>query len=330
MWLAVLPTLAAALSTRRLALEPRLAAAEVAHSALLARLGVAPEAPVRARENRRVALPRVVHEHGDEGDSFFSKALRMTSCGLTICAHADVLDGALLVAHDRVSRMVRSMPKSVLERLSEQHVTIQIIGRRQQVSELPEHRALFGVRGLYANEVDARRVVRHGVWAELDEECARGYRLPLIGVENQTVDERTRGLGGLNASVGEENLLTPDDDPRYAGRDILTHEFAHTLMDYGLPPRLRDEIEAGFARSVGERGLWRKPTGVMAYAGTCAAEWWAELSMWYWGSHGEYVDSARRLPAAGPGGLAAYDPDGFALVGGVYSGTHPLLAAPNS
>ena len=41
------------------------------------------------------------------------------------------------------------------------------------------------------------------------------------------------GAGGLRASCGEENLLAPDADPRYAGRDVLVHEFAHCLMDYG-------------------------------------------------------------------------------------------------
>lgn len=81
------------------------------------------------------------------------------------------------------------------------------------------------------------------------------------------MDERTRGMGGVQASspkprtlslslresqleyaphpvphphlltmswrqasCGEENLLGLDVDPRYRGRDILSHEFAHTLM----------------------------------------------------------------------------------------------------
>ena len=35
----------------------------------------------------------------------------------------------------------------------------------------------------------------------------------------------------------------------------------------------------------------------------------------------------RRLPAPGPSGLAAYDAKGFKLVGDVYAGRHPLLAA---
>ena len=54
-------------------------------------------------------------------------------------------------------------------------------------------------------------------------------------VPHATIDERTRGMGGLEASCGEENLLAPDDEPKYAGRDILTHELAHTLMQTEQP-----------------------------------------------------------------------------------------------
>ena len=48
-----------------------------------------------------------------------------------------------------------------------------------------------------------------------------------------TRDERTRGMGGLHASCGEENLLKLKDD-RYRGRDICVHEFAHTIFDCGV------------------------------------------------------------------------------------------------
>ena len=47
--------------------------------------------------------------------------------------------------------------------------------------------------------------------------------------------------------------------------------------------------------------------------------------MWYFGSHGEFVDRERQLPTPGPGGLASYDPAGFRLLSSIYGGTHPLL-----
>ena len=83
---------------------------------------------------------------------------------------------------------------------------------------------------------------------------------------------------------------------RYAGRDILTHEFAHLLMDYGLPPALREEIRATHKRVTETTRRWRRADGELAYAGSNASEYWAELSMWYFGSHGEYVDRQARVP----------------------------------
>ena len=112
---------------------------------------------------------------------------------------------------------------------------------------------------------------------------------------------------------------------RYAGRDILTHEFAHLLMDYGLPPALREEIRATHKRVTETTRRWRRADGELAYAGSNASEYWAELSMWYFGSHGEYVDRQARVPPPGCHALAEYDPDGFRLLGLVYGGTHPLL-----
>ena len=50
-----------------------------------------------------------------------------------------------------------------------------------------------------------------------------------------------------------------------------------------------------------------------------------QLTMWYFGTHGEFVDREKRLPTPGPGGLAAYDPDGFRLLASIYGGTHPRL-----
>ena len=112
---------------------------------------------------------------------------------------------------------------------------------------------------------------------------------------------------------------------RYAGRDILTHEFAHLLMDYGLPPALREEIRATYKRVTETTRRWRRADGELAYAGSNASEYWAELSMWYFGSHGEYVDRQARVPPPGCHALAEYDPDGFRLLGRIYGGTHPLL-----
>lgn len=305
--------------------------AEVAHAGLLARCNLAPDEPQKRLEERRKRTPGLVQQRwrrdeASEGQ-FFAKELRVWEPnGLPIRAHEAVPDAALYVAQDRVSRMLRQQPKSVKQRLTRSGAAIHIVGRRQQVSDLPEHSHLKGRRGDYAHEAteDPRRIERYGVWAEKSLD-GRGFRLPLFSAESLTIDERTRGMGGLQASCGEENLLSLDVDPRYAGRDILSHECAHTLMDFGLTGRSRAAIEAQYNESVVERGLWRRPDGSKAYAATNPSEYFAELTMWLFGSHGEYVDAARRLPAPGPVSLAWYDPGGFQLVGSIYEGTHPSL-----
>ena len=181
-------------------------------------------------------------------------------------------DAALLVAADRLARMLRLMPQPLLGRMRRRSARVDIIGRRQQVSDLPEYSHLKGTRGHYAG--DAERAAPRDRRRPRPRRPRHYYGLSAAQL---TADERTRGYGGLRASCGEENLLTPDADPRYSGRDVLVHEFAHCLMDYGLPPPLRDAIEACWAASVEEQGLWQRPDGTPAYAAVNPQEYFAGM-----------------------------------------------------
>jgi len=161
-------------------------------------------------------------------------------------------------------------------------VELHIIGKDQVTSDLPEHRHLKGK--------------------------------PFDGV--LTVDQRTRGLGGLLTSCGEENLLELPTD-RYRGRDICTHEFSHNLQDQGLSPNVQKIIRDQYHKSL-ESGLWKG-----AYAATNEHEFWAELTMWYFGTHGD-LNMTGEKPANGRDGLKAYDPDAFRLLDAIYSGRIPV------
>lgn len=308
----------------RMRLLPTLTTSERAHARLLAQLGLEPSAPLERVRSRAKKTPAIHPPTSGQAHPFFSKQLLVH--GVPIRAHANCQDAALYVAADRVGRMLRSLPPQVHARLRRRGAEVHIVGRRQQVSNLPEHSHLRGRRGEYTSEAenDPRRTVRHGVWAERSDH-PRGFKLPLLSPEQLTIDERTRGMGGVSCSCGEENLLCHDVDPRYKGRDVLTHEFAHTLMDFGLAPSTRAAIVHTYHISR-SRGLWRRPDGSPAYAASSPEEYWAELTMWFFGSHGEWVDARRRLPAPGPHGLAVYDPSGFRLVGSVYDGSHPTFA----
>lgn len=210
---------------------------------------------------------------------FFAKELDYE--GIRIKAPTVVADRALLVARDRIARLLKNLPDARYN-LKTAGAELHIIGKDQVTSDLPEHRHLKGK--------------------------------PFDG--KLTVDERTRGLGGLLTSCGEENLLDLPGD-RYKGRDICTHEFAHNLQDHGLSRDVREKIRTQYQRSL-DKGLWKG-----AYAATNVSEYFAELTMWYFGTHGDLHMTGVK-PANGPEGLKAYDPEAYVLLEDLYSGRIPV------
>jgi hypothetical protein len=205
---------------------------------------------------------------------FYAK--RVVYRGIAIKAHASVEDRALLGARDKVARMLRSLPH-VRENLAAAGAELHVIGAGQATSDLPENRHMKG------RPFDGRL----------------------------TIDERTRGIGGLLASCGEENLLKLAHD-RYTGRDICTHEFAHAIYAVGMDDATRQAVAARYA-SARQQGLWRG-----LFAETNADEFFAELTMWYFGSQGDPGRLARVEPGAA--WLAAHDPQSYELLDRFYSG----------
>jgi len=210
---------------------------------------------------------------------FFTKQLIYE--GIPIKAPEVVDDRALLIARDRVARLLKNLPNATYN-LAVAGAELHIIGKDQVTSDLPEHRHLKGK--------------------------------PFDG--NLTVDQRTRGLGGLLTSCGEENLLELPTD-RYRGRDICTHEFSHNLQDQGFSSDVQKRIREQYHKSL-EQGKWKG-----AYAATNEHEFWAELTMWYFGTHGDLHMTGDK-PANGREGLKAYDPESFALLDEIYSGRVPV------
>lgn len=203
--------------------------------------------------------------------------------GIPIKAPKEVADEALLAARGRLSMMLSNLP-SIRANLRLAATELHIIGRDQVTSDLPEHRKL------------------------------KGRALPEY--RGLTVDERTRGLGGRLVSCGEENLLKLEKD-RYRGRDICVHEFAHNIRNYGLPREVRVRFDEQYQRSLA-KGLWQK-----SYAGSNPDEFFAELTMWYFGTHGDLHMTGTK-PENGPEGLKQYDPEAFALLDEFYSGRMPI------
>ena len=203
--------------------------------------------------------------------------------GIPIKAHQVVSDEALYAAYDHLSLLLSNLPV-VVTNLVAAKVELHIIGKDQVTTDLPE-------------------------WRQ-----DKGVKLPEYN--GLTRDQRTRGMGGQLTSCGEENLLKLDND-RYHGRDICVHEFAHAIRNYGLNQAVVAKFDEQYHRSL-KNQRW-----VKSYAGSNPDEFFAELTMWYFGTHGDLGMTGPK-PADGPEGLKQYDPEAFALFDDFYRGRIPI------
>ncbi len=215
------------------------------------------------------AKPKIILLDPPE-EGFFTKELIWQ--GIPIKAPAAVTNEALFIACGRISRELKNLPMAA-SNMAAAGVEVHIIGQHQVTSDLPEFRDLKGK--------------------------------PLPEYHGQTIDQRTRGMGGRLTSCGEENLLKLPND-HYFGRDILVHEFAHAIRQYGIPLSVVEQFNEQYRRSRA-KGLWKS-----AYAASNADEFFAELTMWYSGTHGDLHMTGPK-PANGPDGLKHYDPEAYPL-----------------
>ena len=125
-----------------------------------------------------------------------------------------------------------------------------------------------------------------------------------------TRDERARGDGGLHACCSEDSLLGLPTRRHRDNRDICSHELAHTVLSYGLDTSLRSRVEERYEDA---KRLWRS-----AYAAKNAKEFFAELTMWYVGSRGDY--SSLPAPSPGPEWRAHHDWASYELLDAIYTG----------
>jgi len=199
--------------------------------------------------------------------------------GIPIKAHTVVSDEALHAARERLATMLQHLPE-ITTNLVAAKVELHIIGKDQVTTDLPEWRQDKGK--------------------------------PLAEYNGLTRDQRTRGMGGRLVSCGEENLLKLDKD-KYHGRDICQHEFAHAVRNFAMSREVRALFDEQYRRSTGN-GLW-----VKGYAASNPDEFFAELTMWYFGTHGD-MNMNDPKPKNGPEGLKQYDREAFSLLDKFYRG----------
>jgi hypothetical protein len=200
-------------------------------------------------------------------------------CGIPIKAHQVVSDEAMYAARERLDIMLCHLPV-VVSNLAAARIELHVIGKDQVTTDLPE-------------------------WRQDKDK-------PLKEYNGLTRDQRTRGMGGQLVSCGEENLLKLEKD-RYRGRDICLHEFSHAVRNFGMSAEVRRRFNEQFQRSIG-KGLW-----VKSYAASNPDEFFAELTMWYFGTHGD-MNMDEPKPKNGTEGLKNYDLESYKLFEDFYQG----------
>jgi hypothetical protein len=118
----------------------------------------------------------------------------------------------------------------------------------------------------------------------------------------------------------EENVRPRRLRPYPDSRDIASHEISHMLHLGGFSSELSRAISERYEAVKRDGKLWPH-----AYAMTNDREFFAELTMWYFGSNGDPGKIAPH-PQQGAQWLRAYDPDSYDLIDRIYSGK--LLAQP--
>ncbi len=189
-------------------------------------------------------------------------------------------------------------------------------------SEKVADEALYEVRYLISKAL----AHRPDIWQSMAE---GGTRITIIGAKEEVSqipeyyiedkeraayqNRRVRGYGGPKlTSCGEENLLNYPGD-RYTGENIFLHEFAHCIDNH------QRRIDRDFRRKLSrlyrdarKRGLWEN-----TYAGSNAAEYWAEGVQDWWDCNkegrGGKVDGIHNHVNTREE-LQAYDPNLAALI----------------
>lgn len=210
--------------------------------------------------------------------SFYQKYIETE--GLYVTSSGKVSDEALLKACDIISLMLAKRP-DVKAHMVKKGCHVMVIGKDEETCDLPE----------FAHICNCEDSIKYWNW-------------------------RARGFGGapedeFSSSCGEENLLALPQD-KYAGENILIHEFVHlihTVGIVGVEPGFNERLEALRQHAI-RKGLWEK-----TYAVSNKEEYFAECVQSFFNCN-RYAEPAngvhnwvnRRTK------LKTYDPDMYRLL----------------
>ena len=210
-------------------------------------------------------------------DPFYQK--HVDANGVPVLASNAPADEALILACELLNNML-SKRDDVRSELIRRRARFVIIGKSEGTAEIPE----YGYRDRPQAEIDA-------------------------------INQRARGLGGLAASCGEENILCLKGD-RYPRESICVHEFSHTITTYGAysaDSSFQDELEAAYQSAL-ESGILDR-----TYRRENLQEYWAEgVQDWYDTNDFANPPNGIHNQVNTRAELADYDPKLYALVSSMF------------
>ena len=233
-------------------------------------------------------------------DPFYKKYT--DAYGIPVVSSEKVPDCALLVARDIINYMLLKR-NDIRAELVRRKARLSIIGYTEMQTDLPECR-------------DWKKPTKDDI--RLTPKERENYDKPggiASMTDRQYWNQRARGMGGLQTSCAEENLLGYPGT-RYYGENITVHEFSHNIMGVlaKVDPALYAAIEPAY-QAAKAKGLYKGQ-----YAINTVAEYWAEGTQWWFWSNVEFYDGKTRVQT--PDDLKNYDPTLYNLLDRVYPGHH--------
>jgi hypothetical protein len=233
-------------------------------------------------------------------DPFYKKYA--DAFGIPIISSEHVSNDALLIARDIINYMLLKRP-DIRAGMIKLGARLSIIGKSEMQTDLPEcrdwkkptyddGRLTPGERETYYKPGGIASMTDRGYW-----------------------DQRARGMGGIQTSCAEENLLGYPGT-RYFGENIMVHEFSHNIMAVLeiIDPQMIKQVNAAYENAK-KKGLYKGQ-----YAINTVAEYWAEGTQWWFWSNMEFYDGSIRVQS--PDDLKTYDPVLYSILDKVYPGHH--------
>lgn len=236
-------------------------------------------------------------------DTFYTKYV--DAYGIPVVSSGKVPNTALLYARDIINYMILKRP-DVRASLIADHARLSILGKDEMQTDLPE------CRDWKKPALDDKRLT--------DKERAEYNRPGGVGsmTDKGYWNQRARGMGGIQTSCAEENLLGYPGT-KYYGENIAVHEFSHNIMGAlkKVDPVLYAKIEVAYLAAKA-KGLYKGQ-----YAINTMYEYWAEGTQWWFWSNYEFIDiNNGDALLQSPDDLKKYDPQLYSILDQIYPGHH--------